>query len=170
MGYRVTITNISIETSVSCLHTVKCKIIILQIFLFSLSTVKMSNNSIWLIDKTLSRATTQSQSGAGRDDNEGVFRISESFIITRASASDCLMLYQEHSFESGPTHLQRCIRYILQSQSTEPSSLRSTAPPNIVEWHNHDKIKNGGWGFYERPKKKSFNISTRQINRTLGIP
>ena len=51
--------------------------------------VKMSNSSIWSIDKTLSGATTLGQSGPGSDGNEGVLRIPQSSSITVASPSEC---------------------------------------------------------------------------------
>ena len=56
----------------------------------------MSNSSIWLIDKTLSDATTQGQSRPGSDGIEGLFRIPQS---SRAedSPSDCLMSYPGYS-------------------------------------------------------------------------
>ena len=57
----------------------------------------MSKSSIWAIDKTLSGATTPGQSGPGSNVNEEVLCIPESSSITRASPSDCLVLYLEHS-------------------------------------------------------------------------
>ena len=57
----------------------------------------MSDSSIWLIDRTLSGATTSSQSGPGSNDNEGVLCIPKSSSITEASPSDCLMSYTGHS-------------------------------------------------------------------------
>ena len=53
----------------------------------------MSNSSIWLIDKTLSGATTPGWSGAGSDGNKEVLHIPQSSSITEASQSDYLMLY-----------------------------------------------------------------------------
>ena len=50
----------------------------------------MSNSSIWPIDRTLYSATTLGESRPGRDDNEMVFRITQSSSITEASLSDCL--------------------------------------------------------------------------------
>ena len=38
--------------------------------------------SIWLIDRTLSAATTSGQSGPGKDGNEGVLRIPQSSSIS----------------------------------------------------------------------------------------
>ena len=52
---------------------------------------------IWPIDKTLSGATTPSQSGPGNDDNKGVLRILQSSSITEASSSDCLVSYPRYS-------------------------------------------------------------------------
>ena len=56
----------------------------------------MSNRSIWLRHRTLSGATTLSQSGPESDDNEKVLRIPQSSCITEASPSDCLMSYLGH--------------------------------------------------------------------------
>ena len=44
----------------------------------------MSNSYILSIDRTLSDATTPSQSGPGSDGNEGVIHIPQSFSITGA--------------------------------------------------------------------------------------
>ena len=49
----------------------------------------MSNSSIWLIDRTLSGATTPSQSGPESDGNKTVLCIPQSSCITEASPSDC---------------------------------------------------------------------------------
>ena len=54
----------------------------------------MSYSSIWFIDRTLSGATTPTQSGPGSDGNEGVLRILQSSYIIGASPSDCLVSYQ----------------------------------------------------------------------------
>ena len=75
----------------------------------------MSNSSIWPINKTLSGATTASQSGPSSDGNEGVLHIPQNLSITWASRSDCLMLYQGHS-------LGRSYPY------AEMQSVYSTAP------------------------------------------
>ena len=54
-------------------------------------------SSIWLIDRTLSGATTPGQSGLVSDGNGGLLRIPQSPSITGASPSDCLVLYLGHS-------------------------------------------------------------------------
>ena len=59
----------------------------------SISTVKISDSSIWLIDGTLSSATTQGQSGPGRNNNEEVLRIPQSSSVIGASPLDCLLSY-----------------------------------------------------------------------------
>ena len=56
----------------------------------------MSNSSIWLIDRTLSGATTPRQSKLGSDDNKEVLHIPQSTSITGASPSDCLVSYPGH--------------------------------------------------------------------------
>ena len=64
-----------------------------------LNTIQILNSSIWLIDRTLSGVTTPSQCGPGSDGNEEVLHISQSFSITEALASDCLMSYPWHSLK-----------------------------------------------------------------------
>ena len=71
------------------------------------------------MDRTLSGATTPGQSGPGSDDNKGVLCIPQSSSITGTSPSDYLVSYLGHLLE-GYTSLQRCIRCILQPQSTGP--------------------------------------------------
>ena len=66
------------------------------------------------IDRTLSGATTLSQSRCWSDGNERVLRISQSSSITGASPTDCLRSYQESQCVS-LTPPQRCSRCILQS-------------------------------------------------------
>ena len=56
----------------------------------------MSNSSIRPINRTLSGATTQGQSGPESNGNEGVLRIPESSNINRALLSDCFVLYPGH--------------------------------------------------------------------------
>ena len=63
---------------------------------FSIST---QFSSIWLIDRTLSGATTLGQSGPGSDGNEGILHIPQSFSITGVSPSDCLESYPGHLLE-----------------------------------------------------------------------
>ena len=50
---------------------------------------------IWLIDRTLSGATTPGQSELGSDGNKGVLHIPQNSSITEASPSDCLVSYPE---------------------------------------------------------------------------
>ena len=63
----------------------------------------MSNSSIWPIDRTLSGATTPSQSRPGKDGNKGTLHIPQSSSITETSPSDCLVSYPEHSGKSYPS-------------------------------------------------------------------
>ena len=64
----------------------------------------MSNSFTWPIDSTLSGATTQGKSGPGSDGNEGVLCIPQSYSITGATPSDCLVSYLGHSLgESYPS-------------------------------------------------------------------
>ena len=63
----------------------------------------MSNNSIRLIDWTLSSATTPGQSETGSNDNKEVLHIPQSSYITGALPSVCFAIYPEHSLgESYP--------------------------------------------------------------------
>ena len=70
------------------------KTVLFQIIQFSIST---QFSSIWYIDRTLSGATTPSQSGPWSDGNNGVLHIPQSSSITEAPPSDCLVWYPEHS-------------------------------------------------------------------------
>ena len=67
----------------------------------------MSNSSILPIERTLSGATTLGQSGRGSDGNEGALYIPQSFSITEASPSDCVLSYPgyllEESYPSAET-------------------------------------------------------------------
>ena len=54
-------------------------------------------SSIWPIDRTLSGATTPGQNEPGRNGSEWVLRISQSFSITGALLSDCLVSHPGHS-------------------------------------------------------------------------
>ena len=65
-----------------------------QVIQFSIST---QFSSIWPIDKTLSGATTPSQSWPESDDND----IPQSSSITETSLSDCLVSYSGHSLGGG---------------------------------------------------------------------
>ena len=90
--------------------------VLFQVIQFIIST-KFS--SIWPIDKTLSGATTPSQSGPGSDGDEGVLLILQSSCITEASLSNCLVSYPGHLLESRDlTPAHRCSRCILQPQLT----------------------------------------------------
>ena len=51
----------------------------------------MLNNSIWLIDRTLSGATIQGKSEPGSNVNEGILSIPHRPSITVASPSDCIV-------------------------------------------------------------------------------
>ena len=57
----------------------------------------MQFSSIWLIDRTLSGATTPGQNGPGSNDNEGVLCIPQNSSTTGASPSECLVSYTGHS-------------------------------------------------------------------------
>ena len=78
----------------------------------------MQFSSIWPIDRTLSGATTQGQSGPGSNGSEGLLSIPQSASITGTSPSGCLVLYPGHLLEES---------YL----SAEIQSVYSTAP---VDW------------------------------------
>ena len=61
----------------------------------------MSNSSIWSLYRTLSGATTLSQSEPGSNSNGGVLHIPQSSSIAGASPSDSLMSYPRHSLVVG---------------------------------------------------------------------
>ena len=61
--------------------------------------MKTQFSSIWLIDRTLSDATTLGQSELGSDSNEEVLHITQSSSITGTSPSDCLLSYQDTQWE-----------------------------------------------------------------------
>ena len=79
----------------------------------------MSNSSIWLIDRTLSGATTPGQSGTWSNSNEEVLCVPQSSSITEVSRSVCLVSYLGHSL--GESHL-----------SAEMLSIYSTATDKII--------------------------------------
>ena len=60
----------------------------------------MSNSSIWLINRTLSGASTPGQSGPGSNSNEGVFYFPQKYHIAGTLLSDCLVSYQGRSYPS----------------------------------------------------------------------
>ena len=68
------------------------KTVLLQAIQFIIST---QFDCVWDIDRTLSGATAPSQSGPGRDENQGVLR------IPGTSLSDRLVPYLEHSLGGG---------------------------------------------------------------------
>ena len=73
---------------------------------------------IWPINRALSGASTLGQCGSGSNDNEGVLRTPQSYCITVASPSDCLMSFSGHLLGWRLTPLQWCSRCILQPQPT----------------------------------------------------
>ena len=90
------------------------KSVLFQVIQFSVST---QISSIWPIDRTLSGATTPSQSWPGSNGNEGVLCIPQSSSITGTSPSDCLVSYTGHSL-------------VGSYPSAEKQSVYSTAPAN----------------------------------------
>ena len=82
----------------------------------------MSNSSIWLMDRTISGATTLGQSGAESDGNEKVHGIPQSSSIMGVSPSDSSMSNPGHSlvcvWRGGLTPQQGCSQCILLPQPT----------------------------------------------------
>ena len=68
------------------------KTVLFQTIQFSIST---QFSFILPIDRTLWGTTTLGKSWHGIDANEGTLRITQNSCITRTSASDCLMSYQD---------------------------------------------------------------------------
>ena len=120
----------------------------------------MSNSSIWPIDRTLSGVTTLGQSGSGSDGNEGVLCILQSFSITAASSSDCLVSYPGHSLrEFYP--------------SAEMQSVYSTASPDWARKNWEIDLQSGlsqiVKRFIKKKKKKlicNSNCSYKTLNAT----
>ena len=88
------------------------KIVLFLIIQFCIS---MQLSSIWLIDRTLSGATTPGQNGPVSNSNEEVLRFVQSSSITGTSSSDFFVSYQDTRC-GGITPLQRSSQCILQPQ------------------------------------------------------
>ena len=93
------------------------KTVLFQVFQ---SRINTQFSSIRPTDRSLSGATTSSQSGPGSDDNEALVCIPESSSITGTSPSDCLMTYPGYSLGGG------------SYPSAEVQSVYSTAPANCT--------------------------------------
>ena len=78
------------ELGFAQVSSLNVKKVLFQTIQFSIIT---QFSPFWLRDKTLSGATTQSQSGPGSDGNKEVIHIPQSASITGASLSDCLISY-----------------------------------------------------------------------------
>ena len=107
-------------------HINQCRLVnVKSIFIHIKSSIRSTQfSSIWPIDRTLSDATTPGQGGPESDDNKGVLCIPQTFSITGASPSDCLVSYTGHSLgESYP--------------SAEKQSVYSTAPSPSRQGQNY---------------------------------
>ena len=93
----------------------------------------MSNSSIWLIDRTLSGATTPGQSGPGSNDNEGVLCIPLKLQHYWSLTFRLFSVQSGHSFGWGLTPLKRYSRRILQPH---PSGLFTSMSwyEKVWEW------------------------------------
>ena len=99
----------------------------------------MSNSSIWPIERTLSSATTQSQSGPGSDGNEGLFHIPKSSSITGASPSDCLVSYP------GQSLVRPYLSAEMQLYSTAPANWASERDESICSLFSCREIAQTGF-------------------------
>ena len=127
------ITNNSIKHQSFVYTQLNVKTIQFSISHFFLCTQFKYQSSIWPIDRTLSGATTPSQSGSESDGNEGVLHIPQNSSITRASLSDCLVSYPGHSV--GESYL-----------SAKMQLVYSTAPANWAQaWTEVCHRIYGGW-------------------------
>ena len=93
--------------------------------------------SIWPMDRTLSGATTPSQSEPGSDGNEGVIHIHQSSSITGTSPSDGLVSYPGHS-------LQRCwasVHFEEQKRTWRTTYTQGNPENSQIEDHRSRPIK-----------------------------
>ena len=118
------------------------KIVLFQTIRFSIST---QLSSIWPIGSTLSGATTPGQSGPGRDGNEGILCIPQSFSITGTSPSDSLVPYSGHFLGGGLTTCREAVSlfYSPSQQGKFKMEFKSQVPIVtlvglvLVLWHNN---------------------------------
>ena len=101
------------------LHSLQVQTVVIQTIQFSIST-KFS--SIWVIDRTLSVATTSGQRWPGSDGNGRIFRIFQSPNVTGISPSDCSLSYSCHSLR-GLISVEKERVYLLL-QHTVPGKIR----------------------------------------------
>ena len=78
------------QFSLASIHSTNLRTVLFQNAQFSISR---QFRSVWSIDRTLSGATTLTQSGPGSNGNEGVLHIPQRSWITGASPSNCLVSY-----------------------------------------------------------------------------
>ena len=114
------------QFSLAWVRSFNVKTILFQTVQFSVST---QFSSIWLIDRTLSGATTLSPSGLGCNSNKWVPRISQCSSITGTTPSDCLVSSTGHLFGES-------------SSSADMQSLYSTAP---ADWARN-RVNNIAFG------------------------
>ena len=91
-------------------------IIFLVVSLGERKTLNMQFTSIWPVDRTLSAATIQGQSGPGSDSNEGLLGIPQCTSNAGTSPSNCLVSYPAHSL-SGVLSLCREVVSVFYSPS-----------------------------------------------------
>ena len=95
------------------------KKVLFQTIQFSISS---QFNSIWPINRTLSGATTQAQSGPGSNGNVGVLHILQSSSITRPH-HQIVQCHIHDTHWGSLTPLHRCSQCILQPQLIRQSSI-----------------------------------------------
>ena len=115
------------------------KTVLFQAIRFSVST---QFKSIWPLDRTLSGATTQGQSGPGSNGNKVVLSIAQS--IAEAAPLDCLVSYLGHSLEE-----------------SYPSAVYSAAP---ADWA---KNKGGDYWYREKGALNDWWISQRSYCKNI---
>ena len=93
----------------------------------------MQFSCIWVIDRTLSGATTLGLSGPGSNGNEEVLCIPQNSSITGTSQSDCLVSYLEHLLEESYHSAEMQLVY-----STAPADW--TIPPKKGYPHYDTKL------------------------------
>ena len=92
-------------------------------------------SSICTIDRTLSGASTPSQSEPGSVGNKRVLRIPQSFWITGSSPSDCLVSY--------PGHLLWGSHFSAEMQSVYSGAPANRAKGKDIEKKKYNSSQNG---------------------------
>ena len=94
------------------------------------------------IERTLSGATTPSQSGPGSDGNKGVLKIPQSFSINGALPSDYLVSYPGHSFEKSYPSAEKQLSAVLNTHlpSKKIVLVRDSLSYDYQMWSKWDSL------------------------------